>query len=87
MFVKGYGCLSLAKNMGKNISKNLNGKYSPKLLAHTKQSRIDTLIATSRKVVQKAAKVAGNLIGNKNANRITKVSRSSLQNNSETITK
>ena len=87
MFVKGYGCLSLAKNMGKNISKNLNGKYSPKLLAHTKQSGIDTLIAISRKVVQKAAKVAGSLIGNKNANRITKVSRSSLQNNSETITK
>ena len=26
IFVKGYGFLSFSKNMGKNISKNLNGK-------------------------------------------------------------
>ena len=36
IFVKGYGFLSLSKNMGKNIgkniSKNLRGKYSQKLL-------------------------------------------------------
>ena len=40
--VKGYGLLSFAKNMsentGKNISKNLNGKYSWKSLDHIKQS-------------------------------------------------
>ena len=33
IFVKGYGFLSFAKNMGKiirrNTSKNLSGKYSP----------------------------------------------------------
>ena len=38
IFVKGYGFLSLAKNMGKNIgksiSKNLSGKYSQKHLDH-----------------------------------------------------
>ena len=28
IFVKGYGFLSFAKNMGKNIRKNLSGKYS-----------------------------------------------------------
>ena len=28
IFVKGYGFLSFAKNIGKNISKNLTGKYS-----------------------------------------------------------
>ena len=37
IFVKGYGFLSLAKNMGKNIGKNtsksLSGKYSPGILA------------------------------------------------------
>ena len=32
IFVKGYGFLSFAKNMGKNISKNLTGKHSQKLL-------------------------------------------------------
>ena len=28
IFVKGYGLLSFAKNIGENISKNLSGKYS-----------------------------------------------------------
>ena len=36
IFVEGYGFFSFAKNMckiiGKNISKNLSGKYSQKLL-------------------------------------------------------
>ena len=35
---------------------------------------------------QNTAEAAGDLIGNKIANKITKVSRSSSQNNSETIT-
>ena len=52
IFVKGYGFLSFAKimvkNIGKNISKNLSGKYSPvilatlqKILNHAKQSGTD----------------------------------------------
>ena len=36
IFVKGYGFLSFAKKMCKNISKNLSGKYSHKLLDHLK---------------------------------------------------
>ena len=43
--VKGYGFLFFAKNMskdiGKNISKNLRGKYSQKLLDHAKQPATD----------------------------------------------
>ena len=43
--VKGYGFLSFAKNMSKNIdisiSKNLSGKYSEKVLDHAKQCAID----------------------------------------------
>ena len=42
MFVKGYGFLffakSKSKSSGKNISKNLSGKYSQKILDHAKQS-------------------------------------------------
>ena len=42
IFVKGYGFLSFAKNMGKsigkNISKSLNSKYSQKPLDSAKQS-------------------------------------------------
>ena len=90
IFVKGYGFLSFAKNMGKstgeNISKNISGKYSQKLLDHAKQSVIDTLETTSKRVIQKLAEATGDLIGNKSVNTIMKVSRSSPQNSSETIT-
>ena len=40
IFVKGYGSLSFAKNMGqkigKNISKSSKSKYSQKLMDHAK---------------------------------------------------
>ena len=38
IFIKGYGFLTFVKNMGKNISKNLRGKYSQKPLNHAKKS-------------------------------------------------
>ena len=60
VFVKGYGFLSFVKNMDKkywkNISKNLSGKYSQELLYHPKQSAIDALKSTSRKVIQEQQK-------------------------------
>ena len=90
IFVKGYGLLSFAKKMGKiivkNISKNLSGKYSQKLLDYAKQSAIDAFKATSKKVIQKTAEATGNLTGNKNADKITKISKTLQENNSETIT-
>ena len=57
IFVKGYGFLSFAKNMGKNfgknISKNLPGKYSQKLLDHAEQSATDAFKTASKRVIQK----------------------------------
>ena len=53
IFVKGYGFLSFAENTGKNVSKNLHDKYSQKLLDNAKQSAIDALNSTSKKVIQK----------------------------------
>ena len=45
IFVKGYRFLPFAKitskNLGKDISKSLSGKYSQRLLDHTKQSATD----------------------------------------------
>ena len=45
IFVKGYGFLTFAKNMGedigKNMSENISGKYSEKCIDHTKQSATD----------------------------------------------
>ena len=86
IFVKEYGLLYFAKNIGKNISKVLSGKYSQKLLDHTKTSATDALKTTSKKVIQKTPEAVRDLTGNKIAYRVTKISRSSPQNNSETNT-
>ena len=57
LFVKGYAFLSFAKkvseNSGKNITKNLSGKYSQKPLGHAKQSATDTLETISKRVLKK----------------------------------
>ena len=76
----------MCKNIGKNIHKNLRGKYCQKLLHHAKQSATHGLKTTSKRVIQKTAEATGNLIGNKFDNRITKVSKNLHQNNSETVT-
>ena len=90
IFVKGYGFLSFTKNMGKNIgkniSKNLRGKYSQNLFDHAKQSDADALKNTCKRVIQKIAEANNDQIGTKIAHRITKVSKTSPQNNSETVT-
>ena len=56
IFVKGYGFLSFAKNMGenfgKNISKDLSSKYSQKLLDHAKKSVTEVLKTSSKRVIQ-----------------------------------
>ena len=55
VFVKGYGFLSFVKNMDKKYWKNIS-KYSQELLYHPKQSAIDALKSTSRKVIQEQQK-------------------------------
>ena len=76
IFVKGYGVLPFAKNMGKNIgeniSKNLSCKYSQTIiLDHAKQSATDAFNTTTKRVIQKTAEATGDLVGNKIANEIT----------------
>ena len=77
IFIKGYGFLSFAKNMvkiiGKNISKNQTSKYCQNFLDHAKKYTRGALKTSSKRFVQKTAKAAGDLIGNKIANKITKV--------------
>ena len=76
IFVKGYGFLSFAKNIGWNLS----SKYSQKLLDHV----ADALKTSSKRVIQKIAEATGDLIGNKIANKFTRVSKTSPQDNLET---
>ena len=79
-FVKGYGFLSFARNIGKNIS----SEYSQKLLDHAKQSATDVLKTASKSAIQKIVEATGDLIGIKIADKITRVSKFSPQNNSGT---
>ena len=74
------------KNIGKNITKSLSAKYSHKVLDHAKKSATDALKTSSKRIIQKAAKSTGDLIGNIIANKITRVSKSSQPNNSEIVT-
>ena len=71
IYVKGYGFLSFAKNMGKNLS----SKYGQKLLDSAKKSTTDAIKTASKRAVQKTAEATGDLIGNKIADKITSVSK------------
>ena len=60
MFVKCYGFLFIAKNMGtsidENINKNIRGKYGQKRVDHAKQSATDVLKTSSIRVIKKKKK-------------------------------
>ena len=71
-------------NMGKNISKNISSKYSQKLLDLAKKSPTDALKNDSTRAIQKTAEATVDLIGNKIAHKITRVSNTSAKNNPET---
>ena len=70
IYVKGYGFLSFAKNMGKSLS----NKYGQKLLDSAKKSTTDAIKTASKRAIQKTAEATGDLIGNKIADKITNVS-------------
>ena len=71
IYMKGYGFLSFAKNMGKNLS----NKYGQKLLDSAKKSTTDAIKTASKRAIQKTAEATGDLIGNKIADKITSVSK------------
>ena len=78
-FVKNTG-----KNFGKNRSKNVSNKYSQKGLDQTKQSATDALKTTSKRAIQDTAEATCDLIENKIADKITRVSKTSPKNNLKT---
>ena len=67
------------------MCKNVSGRYSHKLLDPVRQSATEALKTASKIAIQKTAEATGVLSGNKIANKITKVSRSSPQNTLETV--
>ena len=84
IYVKGYGFLSFAKFIGKNLS----NKYGQKLLDNAKKSMMGAIKAVLKRAIQKTAEATGDLIDNKIADKITSVSEKKLakelHNNDET---
>ena len=70
-YVKGYGFLSFAKNIGRNVSK----KYGQKLVDTAKKSVTDALKIVSKRAIQKTAEASGDLVGNFIADKITSISK------------
>ena len=64
----------------------MSGKYIQKILDHAKQSVTIAFKTAPKRAIWKKAEAAGDLIRNKIANKINKVSKNSHQNNSETVT-
>ena len=73
IYVKGYGFLSFAKNMGTHLS----NKYGKKLPDSAKKSTADAIKTASKRAIQKTAEVRGDLIGNKITDKITSHSKKS----------
>ena len=71
IYVKGYGFLSFAKNKDKSLS----NKYGQKLLDSAKKSTADAIKTASKITIQKTAEATGDLIGNKIADKITRISK------------
>ena len=71
-YVKDYGFLSFAKNIGKTIS----NKYSQKLVDRTKKSSTDAIKTASKRSIQTVL-ATGNLIGNKIFDKMTIISKKS----------
>ena len=75
IYLKGYGFLSFAKNMGKSLS----NKYGQKRLDSAKKSTTDAIKTASKKAIQKIAEATGDLTGNKIADKITNTAKKSTK--------
>ena len=73
IYVKEYGFLSFAKNMGKGLS----NKYGQKLLDSTKKSTTDAIKTASRRAIQKTVEATADLTGDKIADKTTSVLKKS----------
>ena len=70
------------------MGKSLSNKYGQKFINSAQKSTPDAIKTASKRAIQKTAEAAGDLIGNKIADEITRVSRKKstkeLQNNDNT---
>ena len=71
IYVKGYGFLSFAKNIGTHLS----NKYGQKILDTAKKSTTDAIKIASKRAIQKTTEATVDLSGNKIADKITSISK------------
>ena len=87
-YVKGYGFMSFPRNFGNKYGKNLmntaiktgtnfNSKYGKKLTDTAIKTGKDFAAIAGKKIVHKTAEATGDLIGNKIADKITRASKKS----------
>ena len=77
-YVKGYGFLSFARNLGTHatkVAKELNNKYGQKFPDSAKKSATDALKIAGKRAVQKTAKASGDLVDNFIADKITSIKK------------
>ena len=77
-YVKGYGFLSFARNLGTHatkVAKKLNNKYGQKLADSAKKSATDALKIAGKGAIQKTAEASGDLVGNFIADKIKNISK------------
>ena len=75
IYVKEYGFLSFAKNIGKNVT----NKYGQKLIVSPRKYTTDAIKTASKGAIKKIAEATGDLIGNKIFDKITRVSKKSTK--------
>ena len=64
-YVKGYGFLSFARNIGSHaakIAKNMSNKYGQKFADTAKKSAANALKTASKRVIQKTAEASGDIV-------------------------
>ena len=90
IYVKGYGILSFAKNIGAHatkVAKSMSNKYSQKLFDSAKKSTTDAIKTDSKRAIQKIAEATSSLSGNKIADKLTIISKSPQEFHSQNILK
>ena len=75
IYVKGYGFLPFAKNMGRALI----NKYGQRVLDTAKKSTTDAIKTVSKRAIWKTVEATGDLIGNKIADKIRSVSKKSTK--------
>ena len=71
VYVKGYGFMSFARSM--------SNKYRKALVGTAKKSATDAIKTASKRAIPKTDEATGDLVGNKNADKTTSVSKKSTK--------